>query len=252
MNEAREILLERMTSPEIRAALEEGMTTVVVACGAVEQHGPHLPLLVDAEHASRLAIEVARRLGDALVAPTIRVGCSEHHMAFAGTVSLRPSTLEAVYSDYCTSLARHGFRRICCFSAHGGNFRVLADMLPRLKTLVPHGCRVDAFTDLGGFIGVWRETVHRLRGLGERVAGHADIAESSVVLALYPELVRADRAEAGHPGPLDEALVNRLLDEGFHGVTPNGVLGDPTGMEVEIGERCIEAMADMLAAHFAP
>lgn len=250
MNVQDEVLLDRMTSPEVRSALDRGMTTIVVPCGAVEQHGPHLPLLVDAEHASRLGMEIAWRLGDALVAPTIRVGCSEHHMAFAGTVSLQPATLEAVYMDYCASLVRHGFTKICCFSAHGGNFRVLADMLPRLRASVPEGCRVEAFTDLRAFIEIWRDTVDRMRGLGIRVGGHADIAESSIVLALAPELVHPHNAEPGYPGPLGEALVGRLLDEGFHGVTPNGILGDPTGMEAEIGERCIEAMADMLAAYF--
>jgi creatinine amidohydrolase len=81
----RDLLLERLTSPEVRAAIDAGYTTVVVACGAVEQHGPHLPLCMDAEHGAALAEEVARRLGDALVAPPIRIGCSEHHMRFAGS-----------------------------------------------------------------------------------------------------------------------------------------------------------------------
>ena len=84
------LLLEELTSPEVKRALQDGYATVVVAVGAVEQHGPHLPLLVDAVRGDRLALEVARRLGDALVAPTIRVGCSEHHMAFPGTLSIRP------------------------------------------------------------------------------------------------------------------------------------------------------------------
>ncbi|HSG48903.1 MAG TPA: creatininase family protein, partial [Longimicrobiales bacterium] len=68
------VLLEEMTWPEVQAALDAGRKTVVFAVGATEQHGPHLPLLVDAVRGDRLAVEVARRLGDALVAPTIRVG----------------------------------------------------------------------------------------------------------------------------------------------------------------------------------
>ena len=67
------LLLEELTSPEVMKALQEGYTTVIVAVGAVEQHGPHLPLLVDAARGDRLAFEIARRLGKALVAPTIRV-----------------------------------------------------------------------------------------------------------------------------------------------------------------------------------
>ena len=98
------LLLEELTSPEVKRALQDGYTTVVVAVGAVEQHGPHLPLLVDAVRGDRLALEVAHRLGDALVAPTIRVGCSEHHMAFPGTLSIRQQTLEALCTDYACLL----------------------------------------------------------------------------------------------------------------------------------------------------
>ncbi len=105
---SEEIFLERMTSPAVRAAIDEGRTTAVVACGAVEQHGPHLPLFMDAEHGVWLAEEVARRLGNALVAPTIRVGCSEHHMRFAGSMSLRVDTFKALCYDYCVSLSRQG------------------------------------------------------------------------------------------------------------------------------------------------
>ena len=94
------LFLERMRWPQVRAAIESGTTTVVVPCGAVEQHGPHLPLFVDAEHGTKLGEEVARRLGRALVAPTIRVGCSDHHMSFAGTISLRQGTFTAVCRDY--------------------------------------------------------------------------------------------------------------------------------------------------------
>ena len=71
------LLLEEMTWPEVERAIARGFTSVVVAAGAVEQHGPHLPLLVDAVRGDRLALEVARRLGKTLVAPTIRVGCSD-------------------------------------------------------------------------------------------------------------------------------------------------------------------------------
>ena len=130
------ILLEEMTWPEVEEALEAGWTTVVVAVGAVEQHGPHLPLLVDAARGDRLAVEVARRLGDALVAPTIRIGCSEHHMGFPGTLTLRRATLEAICLDYVVSLARHGFTRICFVPSHGGNFGPLAEMLDDLRAAV--------------------------------------------------------------------------------------------------------------------
>src|ERR671922_2331434 len=79
----RSILLAEMTSAQVRAQLGRGRSTVIVPFGAVEQHGPHLPLDTDAVLADRLGPLLADRLGG-LCAPTMRLGCSEHHLAFAG------------------------------------------------------------------------------------------------------------------------------------------------------------------------
>ena len=246
---AESILLEEMTSPEVERALAEGFTTVVVAVGAVEQHGPHLPLLVDAVRGDRLAVEVARRLGHALVAPTIRVGCSEHHMGFRGTLSLRRQTLEAICMDYTVSLARHGFGEVCFVPSHGGNFGPLADMLPDLRAAVAPGCTVSAYTDLVGFMRFWKAAVAAAApGLEERVGGHADVAETSEMLDIRPDLVRLERAARGHMAVFDEALAQRIFTEGFRAVTPNGILGDARGATEAIGRACIAAAADGIAA----
>jgi|TARA_B100002003_G_scaffold93795_2_gene87466 creatinine amidohydrolase len=82
-----ELFLERMRSPEIGTAIESAVTTILVSCVPVEQHGPHLPLLVDVEHGTCLGAKVAKRLGNTFVAPTIRVGCSEHHMSSGDDLS---------------------------------------------------------------------------------------------------------------------------------------------------------------------
>lgn len=239
------ILLEEMTWPDVRVAVESGRTTVVVAVGAVEQHGPHLPLLVDAVRGDRLAVEVARRLGDALVAPTIRIGCSEHHMAFPGTISVRRNTLEAVCLDYAVSLARHGFTRVCFVPSHGGNFGPLADMLDDLRAAVAPSCRVDAYTDLIGFMELWQAAVRDLApDLVERVGGHADLAETSEMLCIRPDLVREGNAEIGHMQAFDEKLRDRIFRDGFRSVTPNGILGDARGATRAIGEACIARAAD--------
>jgi creatinine amidohydrolase len=245
-----ELLMERMTSPEVRSAIEGGRRTAIIACGAVEQHGPHLPLFMDAEHGARLAEEVARRLGDALVAPAIRVGCSEHHMRFAGSMSVRIETFEAICLDYCVSLARHGFRRIYFIPSHGGNYGPLAAMLDRLNEAVGPDVRVVAFTDLAAQIEVWERVVEAESGLGSRVGGHADIAESSIMLVLHPHLVRQDRAEPGYAGPLTPDVLKRVFEEGIGAVTPNGILGDARGMSEAIGRRCIAETADLLVDHF--
>jgi creatinine amidohydrolase len=245
-----QLMMERMTSPDVRAALDGGRTTAIVACGAVEQHGPHLPLFMDAEHGERLAVEVARRLGDALVAPSIRVGCSEHHMRFAGSMSVRVETFEAICADYCASLARHGFRHVYFIPSHGGNYGPLAALLERLNEAVGPATRVVAFTDLEAQIEVWRRVVDDETGLGDRVGGHADIAESSIMLVLHPELVRQERAAAGFSGGLTPEVLKRVFEEGIGAVTPNGILGDARGMSEAMGRRCIAETADLLVDYF--
>jgi creatinine amidohydrolase len=245
-----ELYMERMTSPEIREAIDGGVRSVIVACGAIEQHGPHLPLFMDAEHGTRLAAEVARRLGKTLVAPTIRVGCSEHHMSFAGSLSVSEATFEAVCRDYAVSLARHGFRFIFFLPTHGGNFAPLRAAVHRLNEAVSGAARVHAFTDLDGQIEVWRRAVEQESGLGDRVGGHADIAETSIMLALHPDLVREERATAGYRGGLTPDILRRVFGEGIGAVTPNGILGDARGASAAMGRRCIEDTAALVAADF--
>lgn len=174
-----DLRLELMTFEDVLEALKRGFDTVVVPCGAVEQHGPHLPLCMDADHAEALATLVSRRLGRTLIAPTIRVGCSSHHLAFPGTISIRPETLEAICLDYCTSLVRHGFSRILFFSGHIGNFPVFRDMLPRLRESVGQRPRIQAFVDSEAWLNEWRDAVSSAGGDSTAVGGHADIAEKS-------------------------------------------------------------------------
>jgi creatinine amidohydrolase len=245
--------LEHMTWPEVEMAITRGTVTAIVPVGAVEQHGPHLPLMVDAERGTALGLRVARILGDAVVAPTIRVGCSEHHMGFSGTISLRPETLEAILHDYSVSLARHGFLNICLLPSHGGNFKPIQDMLPRLQEAVkgvnPEAV-VLAFTDLLASVALWRFVVEEEAGLGSRVGGHADIAESSEFMALHPGLVRPRRVEAGRVMELDQEALDRIFSKGLRAVTPNGVLGDPRGMAPDLGEKLLDSAARAIADAF--
>jgi creatinine amidohydrolase len=205
---------------------------------------------VDAVHAERLGVEVAERLGTALVAPTIRVGVSPHHMAFPGTISLQPETFEAIYSDYCRSLAAHGFRTILCFSAHGGNFSLLAEMEQRLNSLVGPSTRVIVFADLPGLIETWRSAVMEAGGAPEQVGGHACLGESSVYSYLRPGQVRTEQLARGYMGPLDDAVLERLFTGGLKAISDTGVMGDPHGFSSDIGELCVRRVADLIATHF--
>ncbi len=243
-------ILERMTYTEVEDALNSGITSAVFACGAVEQHGPHLPMFMDAEHGTALAGEVARKLGRALVAPTVRVGCSEHHMAFPGTLSIRQETLEAICTDYCVSLARHGFTYVGIIPSHGGNFAPVRDMLPRLQAAAGSSCRIGAYTDLIGMIDFWRTAVGDAGGEVAHVGGHADIAESSIMLSLFPEYVHTDRAEPGHMTTDTAGVVARILRDGLKSIAPNGILGDARGLSAPIGVRCVAVVSDAITEHF--
>jgi creatinine amidohydrolase len=239
-----------MTWPEVDAALKGGVDTVIVPCGAVEQHGPHLPLFMDAEHGTWLGREVASRMTHTLVAPTIRVGCSQHHMAFPGSLTLETETFVAVCRDYCRSLAHHGFTRICMLPTHGGNFRPLDEALAGLNEAVGPDCVVHAYTDLMSLMDIWKEAVASAGGPAGNVGGHADVAESSLMLVMHPDLVRVDLATAGYfPDPTAESYA-RIIRDGLRTVTPTGVLGDARGMSREAGVACLNALAAAVAAHF--
>jgi creatinine amidohydrolase len=241
--------IESLTSAEVAAKIADGARTAILPLGAIEQHGPHLPLSVDADHAEALAIGIADRLGNALVLPTIRVGYSPHHLSFPGTVSVRDSTLEAMCLDHCSNLAAHGFERVILFSGHIGNYPVMRDFEPRLVDAVGPGLQVIVFRDSAAILDAWREAARSVAGLADHVGGHADVAETSVMLVLNPGAVRVERAVAGYVGTVDEDMLSRLLVDGVHSVSPNGVLGDPHGMSAELGRVALDAVTDLIVEY---
>src|SRR5690242_6752687 len=123
--------LDTLTWPEVREQIAAGRDTVVIAFGATEQHGPHLPLATDALLGDRLARLVADRL-DAFLAPTVRLGVSAHHLGFPGTLSVSEETFAGIVGDLVRSLAAGGFARAVLVPTHGGNFAPLAAALERL------------------------------------------------------------------------------------------------------------------------
>jgi creatinine amidohydrolase len=235
--------LETLTWPEVRREIEAGRVTIVVAFGAVEQHGHHLPLGTDAIFGDELSRRLADRL-DAFRAPTVRVGCSRHHLAFPGTMSIEEETFQEVVGDLVRGWARHGFRRIVVLPTHGGNFAPLDAALDKVGPL--DGVTVIGIADLGLLIQATLGLGAQLGVPASEGGLHGGEWETSMMLALHPELVKMDRAVAGYTGDLETGL-ERFLGEGVHVLTETGVFGDPTNASAEHGRLYIERLLDLAA-----
>jgi creatinine amidohydrolase len=234
-----------LTWPEIRDAIAAGYDTILVAAGSTEQHGPHLPEMTDTLIGTHLVRAIVERLPNALQGPTISIGCSEHHMAFAGSVTLRTETFIAVVQDVAHSLARHGFRTIVFIPSHGGNFGPLAQAMAGLGDL--GGAKAVAFSDFVGFFAVMSEMTARF-GITPEVGGaHAGETETSMDLLLRPDLVRMEHAAAGYVGPFDEKVSQIIFTEGMPALTQNGILGDARPATADHGRVYLDTMADFLA-----
>jgi creatinine amidohydrolase len=232
------VLLEERTWREVEAALERGTRTAVVAVGSVEQHGPHLPLIMDTLAGDALARRVAERLGDALAAPTIRPGCSGHHMEFPGTITVDAETLMDTIRAYCESLDAHGFEHLVLVPTHGGNFAPVNTVAPEVARDVD--ANVIALADIDELMGLMNEGLREAGVDYREPVIHAGAAETAIVLAVAEGLVRTDELAVGHEG---EVSVSRLLSEGFRAITGTGVLGDPRKATPEAGEAILDRLA---------
>jgi creatinine amidohydrolase len=214
--------LARLTWTDVDAG---GPATLLVPVGATEQHGPHLPCTTDTDIATALATSAAARLPNALVAPALPYGSSGEHAAFAGTLSIGAEATELVLVELGRS-ARATATRVVLISTHGGNAGPVARAVGRLAR---EGSCVDVFRPR------WAVPAD----------AHAGRTETSLMLALAPDRVRVERAEAGDRRSLDQ-LMPELRRRGVAAVSPNGVLGDPAGASAEEGHRLLAAAVDDL------
>ncbi len=240
-------LLEELSWTDVEARVAAGARTAIIMTASMEQHGPHLPTMTDTAIGYAVGARVAEKLGDALLAPVIRPGCSDHHLAFPGSISIpEPVFIDTVMASV-NSLAPHGFTTFVLLSSHGGNFAALEKAAARLRDeFGPKGVTIIDFAGRNAL----HQTMAAMIGAGARFgrpqdvdAIHADLTETSVLLARHRDLVHMDRLETGAMGRID---LDELLTKGLRAITPNGVLGDPRGATAEIGEATIEALADTI------
>ena len=239
------IRMEDMTWPDIQKAIDEGYTTAVVGVGSTEQHGPHLPTTTDTLIGDMLAFRFALVWGKALQARTISVGCSEHHLAFPGTISLKAPTLKAIIADYTESLVQQGFETIVYLPSHGGNFTAVKEAIQEQQIKFP-GAKIVGYTDLMGLMGCLFSVSEEFGVTPNEAGAHAGENETSLILAFAGQLVKKDRFSPGYLGPLGEKELRKIIQEGMPALSITGVLGDPTKASAEKGTIYLEKTVQFL------
>ena len=235
------IHLDRLTWAAVKEEIQNGRDTVVVPLGSTEQHGRHMPLGTDAVLGDEFGWGLAQRL-NAFLAPTVRLGCSEHHLAFPGTISLSEDTFQRLVIDVVASLSSHGFRRIVLLPTHGGNFKPLAEAVEKIEPV--ESVKVVAFTDLDALVRAAFESSKSF-GVGPAQSGaHSGEWETSLMLSLRSEQVKMEHAAEGFVGELSE-IMSKVFN-GIQSLDENGVLGDPRPATAEAGKKYFEEMVDFL------
>jgi creatinine amidohydrolase len=241
------MLLHLKTWTDVEAYLKESVG-IIIPIGSTEQHGPNGLIGTDAICAEAVARGVGEATG-ALVAPTIAVGMAQHHLAFSGSMTLRPSTLIAVVRDNIVSLARHGFRRFYFVNGHGGNIATVnaafsevyaeASMAgsgnrPTLK------CRLKNWWEAPAV----RQLTKELYGSSE--GSHATPSEVSLTWHVYPQAAR--------PMTLEPAVAptgDFADSDDYRRNFPDGRIGSNPGLaSAEAGQRFLAAAVEGLAADY--
>ena len=238
-NKKYDFLWEEKTWPELEAYLKT-VDTVILPCGAIEQHGPHLPVDVDYYDAKYFAYKVAEACQDPkpLVLPTIAYGVSFHHDDFKGTLSVSNDALSKMVYDLGMSLAKNGVKKLIILNGHGDN----APTLSYAAQMITRDSNMFVCVDTGETSDA---ALYKLIDTPNDI--HAGEIETSTTLANRPHLVQMDKAinETMEFGSkyLDfdnEASVNWYVHT--HKISESGVMGDATKATVEKGEKMWELM----------
>jgi creatinine amidohydrolase len=236
------VFLGELTDPEVEAFLAEH-DTVIVPVGSTEQHGPHAPLMTDVLVPQEVARRVAPEVG-AVVAPPINYALSYPHAGFKGVVHIRVPTFMALIEDLCASLAAVGFRRIVFLNGHYDNTYAIAYACASAAERMPAGVRAFPVNYWDGMTQAEAaEFFDPSNGL------HANRGETSAVLAIRPELVDMDRANAemppfpdvANPAPVHTAFFFSAPGS-VHRATHSGTWGDARDASAAFGERYLEVV----------
>jgi len=241
------VLMEQMTSKEIRDSVASGFRTAIIPMGSIEAHGEHLPINTDSVVSRHLAEMVANRLGKTLVAHTLPLGHAPRTQ-FPGTISISVDTVLDVLRAYLGALQRDGFDTVVLIPMHAENFQTLALFSPMLAMEFPV-LKLIPSLDVASMIERRNTIAAKYKITGDQAGWHAGAAETSEMLAIDPDLVRMPDARRGYLGPSGFGrLLPETLRDGWYVLDPHGVMGDPTRSKAEFGHDVLSGLADDLAS----
>ncbi len=232
---------------DIRAMPDKENVVLIQPVGAIEQHGPHLPLIVDAAIGVAVLGKALAKLDSSIPAyalPSLYYGKSNEHWHFPGTITISAQTLLATLTEVAESVYRAGFRKLVLMNSHGGQ--------PQVMEIAARDLHVKYDDFLVFPLFTWRvpNIAGELLTPKEKQLGiHAGDAETSVMLSILPEQVKMEAAVKEYPTGLPEDSL--LTMEGklpfawtTRDLSQSGVLGDPTVATKEKGDRILESVAD--------
>jgi len=228
----------QMTWEEIGALPAQGMDTAILPVGATEQHGPHMGCGMDAEIAGRLCRDVAAATGAALL-PTLPYGCSiGHSKRWPGTIALQPKTLIDVVTDIGDWVYSSGFRRLFLINGHVTNEAPLRCALEMLRA---------KYDDLKIALVNTPRISQRVRDahFADAEDWHANAAETALMLAISPEMVRPDKLTAADD---PDRTVGCVFSHPVNRTSLNGVTGHPSRASAEQGQSLYTWMVEDLSA----
>jgi creatinine amidohydrolase/Fe(II)-dependent formamide hydrolase-like protein len=244
-------LLGELTFPEVSGKLKPS-SILCLPMGAIEQHGAHLPLNTDVVVAEGVTRALIARWGDAFdlwQLPTCSIGLSREHDWAPGTLSLSVQTFAALLKEIGAEIVRAlPARNLAIVNGHGGNRGVLENLLHELRgDLALNACVIHPFDLARGATGAAARDVH------------GGVAETSVMLALAPDLVRRDLIARAEPAPVPDGTAALIFDRAVSWpwrtddprLARNGIIGDPAAASPERGRAMLDSMVEEARGVFA-
>lgn len=226
--------LDEMTMPEFEKKVKEN-PVVILPLGAIEEHGPHLPLCTDSVQPEYVAQKVAEKTG-ALIAPPIRYGFCSSTKKFSGTITISFDTLRALVHDILADLVRNGIKNIVVLSGHAGRVHMAALRLAAQKVVEESEANIMVLSDY--------DIAYDIMEKDETIPqddGHSGLIETSRVMAIRGELVKGEGVLGDTRPP--KFMVLRHPETHF----PTGVMGDPRNASKEKGDDINEFIINELS-----